>query len=129
MGEASCQVIIIEGEIALATIQVFGQKNPDLQMAFLEKAVEASCEGIHHASLYFLIEDEEDKLTSDYTKPIIDLHKLIINDLSDGKSTQNVINQLAKRLFLATRQLYKLYGEMPNGLTDIEALFHKLHLE
>lgn len=129
MGKMACEIIITEGELALGVTELYRERNPDINTIFLAKAIEASCEGIHQTSLYLEIEEEGDKLTEEFTQPIIDLHKLIVSRLSTEKVSQNGISQLAKRLFMATRQLYRLYGEMPTGLTDLVNLFHKLDLD
>lgn len=134
MGGAACEVVIIEGNIAYAVTELFQQRNPKLNTTFLEAAVKASCDGIHHASLYFEIDREDgdnspELLTSEYTQPIIDLHRTIINDLSHGKSTQSILNSLTISLFTATRKLYLLFGTMPTGLLNIESLLNHLNLE
>lgn len=129
MGKVACQIIITEGELALGVTELYRERNPDINTIFLSKAIEASCEGIHQASLYLEIEEEGDKITEEFTQPIIDLHMLITTKLSTEKVRQSEITHIAKRLFMATRQLYRLYGEMPKGLTDLVNLFHKLELD
>jgi len=112
MGDSACQVIIIEGENALATVNIFSNKHPQVETAFLIAAIEASCEGIHHASLYFLIEDEEDKLNSTYTQPIIDLHNRIINELPEviSHEAQVLVDELSSKLFTAIRKTKELFS-------------------
>lgn len=118
MGESRCQIIIIEGNLAYAATEIFAKKHPSIETAYLESAIKASCDGIHHASLYFLIEGEEDKLTDEFTDPIIAMHKQIILDLTSRNYpiNQEHVNELAIQLFRITRKLYTIYGVTVDSL-------------
>lgn len=110
MGGGACQIIIIGGNQAYGVIEQFSEDHSQIETAKLESAVRASCQAIEHASLYFVIEDEE-KLTRDYTDPIINLHDRIIFELpkANKKDAQILVDNLTRDLFAATRKTVELF--------------------
>lgn len=115
MGAAACQEIIIEGNIGYGVVEVFSEEHPHINTFNLEAAIQASCQGALHASLYLLGEGEENKFSSDYTQPIIDIHKEIVDKLStvnkhaDKSNLQPMIDDLTSRLEAAIRKTYELF--------------------
>lgn len=125
MGGGACVIIINEGEIALAVTSVLAERFRNINFTFLDAGIHASCEVIHHTSLYFEIEGE-DKLTDDYTKSIIDLHKEVITQLPSiaKEIMQERVDILTDNFFAATRKIYELFlatGFVPEKLSDIRS--------
>lgn len=115
MGETRCQIVIIEGNITYGILETFARHNPDVNVHHLEGAVQASCQGILHASLYFQARQDYDRLTEKYTQPIIDIHKAIAKDLdlkikySTEKRAQKVVDKHTKDLQYAIRKVNELF--------------------
>lgn len=109
MGGSACAAIIIDGNIGYGIVEEFGSKHPSINVFNLEAAVQASCSGILHASLYFHIEEDYSKLTSEYTQPIIDLHSRL-HELKtvDKQHAQELVDELTTKLNTATRRTIKL---------------------
>lgn len=107
MGDTPCKIIIIEGNLAYAVVESIAEKNHQINTYLLEAAIRASCEGVHHASLYSAIkgygEPQEPTLQA-----IIELHKQITTTLftTDKSELQEAIDMFAISLFTATRELY-----------------------
>lgn len=121
MGETRCQIIIVEGNLTYAAVEEFAIEH-NFRTSYLEASIKASCDGTHHASLYLQAEGEE--IEEEFTQPIINLHKEIIKAMTSENhtSTQDEINDFARRLFRATRKLYLLYGPMPEDLISLNNL-------
>lgn len=120
MGGGACLIIINEGEIALAVTSVLADRFKNVNFTLLDAGIHASCEVIHHSSLYFELEGE-DKLTDEYTKPIIDLHKEVTTHLPRvaKEAMQAKVNILTDDFFAATRKIYNLFpstGFVPESL-------------
>lgn len=111
MGAAPCLIIINEGNLAYAATEIFAKNHP-METSYLEATIQASCNSIHHTSLYFEMGEEEVEIPDEITQPIIDLHKEIIHRLALDQTniTQSDINHMAIRLMRATRKLYTLFG-------------------
>lgn len=123
MGGGACLIIINEGEIALAVTSVLADRFKNVNFTLLDAGIHASCEVIHHSSLYFELEGE-DILTDEYTKPIIDLHKEVTTHLPRvaKEAMQAKVNILTDNFFAATRKIYKLFpatGFVPESLFDV----------
>lgn len=120
MGGSACQVIITEGNNAYAATEIFAKRFPEIETAFLESAIQASCSGILHASLYFTMEEAYHMLNEEYTQPIINLHNKIVNELpsfmGDKLEGKKLIDKLSTRLMEAVRKLTPLFEE---DLTEI----------
>lgn len=109
MGGAPCLVIILDGNLAYGVISRFKEKHPSINVTKLEAAVEASCQSISFAGIYYFLKEEE-HIAANYTQPIIDLHARIKNELpSADNDAQNLVNALANHLIEATRELQELF--------------------
>lgn len=112
MGDSACQIIITEGNNAYAATEIFADRFKEVETAFLQAAIQASCTGIIHASLHFTIEGEYNKLTAEYTHPIIELHERIVTELplvTDKHKAQPLVNDLTKLLMSAIRAVNQLF--------------------
>lgn len=108
MGAGACQIIIDDGNKAYGIIGTLSSRPINIELSMLEAAVQGSCQAIHHASLYFLFEGEEEKVSAEYTDPIINIHHTIIAWLPNNY-TQHHVDKLANELFIATKRLEELY--------------------
>lgn len=114
MGKAPCAIIISEGNNSYAATEILAKKYPHyVETTFLQAAIQASCSEISYASLYFTIEKEESKLSSEYTLPIIQLHERIFTELPlvSKHDAQRLVDELAEKLMKAVRNLYKLFED------------------
>lgn len=110
MGGAPCLVVILDGNIAYGVISRFNSKHPNINVTKLEAAVEASCESISFAGIYYYLVND-DHISETYTQPIIDLHNRIKNELpSADNDAQNLVSSLANQLIEATRKLQELFN-------------------
>lgn len=110
MSGSRCQIIILEGNLTYGVIEKFEKEHLNLNLEKLGAAVQASCSAILHASLYFTIEEDYNRITNEYTDPIIALHRKIKNELPNI-NMQNSINELANQLVEATRKTYELFED------------------
>lgn len=111
MGGAPCLVIILDGNLAYGVVNKFSDKHPTIDTYMLEAAIEASCQSISFAGLYYFLK-EKDSLESKYTQPIIHLHEKIANLLTidgDKHYLQGLVDDLAGYLIEATRKLQELF--------------------
>lgn len=109
MGGAPCLIIIMDGNLAYGVVSKFNDKHPQVSTYKLEAAIEASCQSISFAGLYYFLAEKE-HISTVYTKPIIDLHQRIINELPNAdNNAQNLVNSLANQLIEATRKLQELF--------------------
>lgn len=108
MGGAACQIIIEDGNRAYGVLNGLAEDNPQIKINMLEAAIEASCQGSHHASLYFLIEGNEEKFNDEYSQPIIEIHSYIIHQLV-SQFNQQKVDETTTKLLKAVRKLRDLY--------------------
>lgn len=139
MGGAACLIIIEEGNLAYAISEILADKFPDIEFNFLNAAIEASCNGTHHASLY--AQAEGDEIPDSFTTPLIDLHKRIttelpmVANLDLPKNEHNArmrkkVNELSDALMDASRHLYALYAPtefVPQSLQSIRQSLGMAH--
>lgn len=115
MGGAPCLIIIMDGNLAYGVVDKFRDKHSNINTFKLESAIKASCESIAFAGIYYYLETDS-HISIDYTQPIIDLHERIIQELGTPSvnlseaNTQNMVDQLAKQLIVATKKLQELFN-------------------
>lgn len=111
MGGVPCLIIIQDGDKAYSIVEKFKDKHPAINTYKLEAAINASCDSISFAGIYYFLKEEK-SIENSYTKPIIDLHARIINELPQADNdAQNLVNSLAKQLWEATYKLRELFNE------------------
>lgn len=113
MGAGACHIIILEGNLTYGVVETFGDLHPEINVHHLGAAVQSSCSAILHASLYFTIEEEYNKITKEYTQPIIDLHERITKELKAGipdVKARELVKELTRLLVAATRKTYELFN-------------------
>lgn len=109
MGGSPCAVVILEGNLAYGVVAKFSEKHPIINVYKLEAALEASCQSIVFAGIYYFLQEDE-HISAEYTQPIIDLHARIKNELPNATGDlQNLVNELANHLIEATRKLQELF--------------------
>lgn len=123
MGDTACKIIIIEGNIAYAVTEAITDKYHQVNTLLLEAAIEASCTGVHHSSLYGAIKNYGSPANTTLQK-IINLHGRIVSELpfAAKDEVQELIDNLTDELFAATRELYMdhpLEGFTPSSLLSV----------
>jgi hypothetical protein len=101
LGGSAC-VVIINGNKAYAYVEELAERYNQVNAYQLEAALNASCAVVPYASLY--LEANDGYLGNEFTQPIIDLHRRIINELPfvEKDKAQALVNELAKALFEAS---------------------------
>lgn len=105
MGGAAC-IIIINGNQAYSAVEKLTDRFHNVDVNDLEAAINASCDLTSYVSLY--LHQEDKYLGVEYTQPIINLHRRIIDELAivqHQADAQILVNELAKLLFAACENM------------------------
>jgi hypothetical protein len=106
MGGAACQIIITDGNIAYGVVNTFAENFP-VNVNYLKAALNASCQGTLHASLYLNI--QEDYISSNITNAIIASHQRVLTELPVFSGTlqeaQTLVDEIATEMHDATKEL------------------------
>lgn len=106
MGGAACQVVIIDGNLAYGTVSTFKENFPSVNVNYLRAALNASCQGTLHASLYLHI--EENYIAQSITDAIIASHQRVLTELPTFSGTnqqaQELVDEIATEMHDAIKE-------------------------
>lgn len=112
MGGAACKIIINGAGGGLAVLDTFKEHYPEANTTSLRAFIQEAQVSIMYTSLYFKIEGVENVPAPEYTQPIIDTLKRIINELPNIEldKAQGFISRRAIELRRSLDKLEELFN-------------------